>query len=133
MRYQRLTNAKLRRMQKKKRKEMRKRLYRRFQRLEKISMDNAIIKIYSLRDDFQKNWNGNSFKDFIRNKISKREANYAVRRLSNCNCCQNHKITRPVTLCKRIHTPQPQVITKIVTCGCECRHLSRLLCDTFYP
>ena len=117
----------------KKRKELRKRLYARSQRLEKISMDNAIIKIYSLRDDFQKNWNGDSFKDFIRNKISKREANYAVKTCSNCNCCENHKITRPVTLCKRIHTTQQQVITKLVTCSCECRHLSRLLCDTFYP
>lgn len=119
-------------MQKKKRKEMRKRLYGRFQRLEKISMDNAIIKIYSLKDDFLKNWNGNSFKDFIRNKISKREANYAVKSFSNCNCCQNHKITRPVTLCKRIHT---QYSTKFEPCHCECecRHLSRLLCDTFYP
>lgn len=110
---------------------MRKRLFQERKRIEKSLMHNAKLIVYGLRYDYSKNWDIECFKTYLRDNITKRQANYAVRGFNQCNCCENHKITRPKALCKRIHTPQ--FTNKLVTCPCECRHLSRHLCDTFYP
>jgi hypothetical protein len=132
MKHFRLTNAKYRRKNRlKHKKALRKRLFQERKRIEKPLIHNAKIIVYGLSYDFQNDWDIECFKTYLRDNITKRQANYAVRAFNQCNCCENHKITRPKALCKRIHTQQ--FTNKLITCGCECRHLSRNLCDTFYP
>ena len=132
MKYFRLTNAKYRRKNRLKRKKtLHKRLFQKRKRIEKSLMHNAKLIVYGLRYDYQNNWDIECFRTYLRDNMTKRQANYAVRGFNQCNCCENHKITRPKALCKRIHTSQ--FTNKLVTCECECRHLSRHLCDTFYP
>ena len=131
MNHSRLTGAKFRRKKHLKRKKiLRKQLFQKRKRIEKSLMHNAKLIVYGLAYDYQNNWDIECFKTYLRDNITKRQANYAVRGFNQCNCCANHKITRPKALCKRIHTPQ--FTNKLVTCSCECRHLSRMLCDVFY-
>ena len=132
MNHFRLTNAKYRRKNRlKHKKALRKRLFQERKRIEKSLIHNAKMIVYGLSYDFQNDWDIECFKTYLRDNITKRQANYAVRAFNQCNCCENHKITRPKALCKRIHTPQ--FTNKLITCGCDCRHLSRIICDTFYP
>jgi len=127
----RLTRAKFRRRKHLKRKKiLRKRLFHERKLIKKSLMYNAKTIVYALNYDFSNDWDIECFKTYLRDNITKRQANYAVKAFNQCNCCENHKIARPKALCKRIHTPQ--FTNKLVTCGCSCRHLSRTLCDVFY-
>lgn len=131
MKYLRLTYSKYNRKRKlKRRKYRRKILYKKRQKIDISCMHNAAIIVNGLLHNYNNNWEIENFRTYIKDNMTKVQANYAVRYFNKCNCCEKHKINRPKNLCKRIHTPK--FTQKLVTCQCECRHLSRLLCDAFY-
>jgi hypothetical protein len=53
--------------------------------------------------------------------------------LANCNCCDRHKINKPI-----IYAPWEEIITPpfnqesdINTCNCTCRHTARFICRQY--
>lgn len=56
-----------------------------------------------------------------------------ISELSDCTCCERHRINRPTTLCQ-LATDEPPTSSILNTnCACRCRHDIRSLCRIFAP
>lgn len=52
-----------------------------------------------------------------------------LKTLNECNCCDRHKTNKPERLDSVIKNNVPcQKDYETILCGCDCRHLARLIC-----
>ena len=51
-----------------------------------------------------------------------------LKTLNSCNCCERHKTNRPEHLDSKIEINSGVKSYEMILCGCDCRHLARMIC-----
>ena len=65
---------------------------------------------------------------FINTNLDNEVKNKLVEVLNQCNCCDRHKISRPLKYESWVETTFHN--TQEYDCSCKCRHFSRWICRT---